>query len=601
MKKYLLPLVIVLSLFSVTIQAQNLLLNPSFETWNTGKPTVWSVTSATYISQNTTLFTAGISSCRIDNTTTASSFNITQSVAVTPGKTYTFKVSYYVEQGDGSDARISSYFRNASNVAIKMSVEDSLVLKGPGGNSAYFPSLPGQWNTYSCDVVAPVGASTFLFYVKTAGYCIVSWDNFSFSENTTPTLYSNQTALSGFTYLTGSGPSAEQSFTVKGNVLTAPIAITAPDGYEIYLLSGTSFSGTNSLSISPTAKQVSTLPIFVRLKAGLAASNYNGAITISTTGGTSKTINLTGFVGAPPVVITPSVTTLTGFTYPEGNGPSAQKSFTVSGSGLTSGMTIAAPTDFEISALTGTAFIGSASLTLAQSGGVIPTSTFYVRMKSGRVKGSYAGNITIASSGTTKTISLSGTVTQVPGITISTTSLTGFSYYLGAGPSAEQSVLVSGAGLTTFLTVTPPADFQISTESGAAFAPTTQILLSPASGNVAETPIYVRLKSGLGVNSYSEVLTFASTGYLSKTVSLKGNVLLSTALESAANNEVKAFATADGIIVDGTISGETVSVYNVIGMQLKSIQSKGERITIPAKSGSVYLVQTAHKILKVVL
>jgi hypothetical protein len=171
----------------------------------------------------------------------------------------------------------------------------------------------------------------------------------------------------------------------------------------------------------------------------------------------------------------------------------------------------------------------------------------------------------------------------------------------GDGPSAEQSFLISGAGLTSYLIVTPSVDFQISAESGAAFTPTNQILLTPASGNVAETPIYIRLKSGLPVSTYNEIVTIASTGFTTKNISVSGNVLLSTATETASGDNLRVFGRNNEIVIDGTTNGETVTVYNVVGVALKSVQSTGEEFAIPVKSGSVYLVRTAHKIIKVVL
>ncbi|MBN1538152.1 MAG: DNRLRE domain-containing protein, partial [Anaerolineales bacterium] len=56
--------------------------------------------------------------------------------------------------------------------------------------------------------------------------------------------------------------------------------------------------------------------------------------------------------------------------------------------------------------------------------------------------------------------------------------------------SAEQSYLVSGSNLTHDITITAPADFEISTTSGSGFGST--LTLTQSGGVVASTPIYVR-------------------------------------------------------------------------------------------------------------
>ena len=607
MKKTLLFLLCFVATMNVSrIQAQNLLTNPGFETWTTGanvKPTGWTTTNGINISQNTSLFTEGTKSIRVAATNGA--FTISQAVAVTAGKTYTLKISYYMESvsGTAKDLRISCYFRNSTGTAIKLSLEDSLALKGPGGNTAYFTTATGSWKTYTCDVVAPTNATTFFLSTIVSMGATISLDNYSFAENTLPTVYTNKTAFTAFTYTPGNGPSPEQTFTVKGNNLTGSIIITAPANYEISALSGASFVGTSSLTITQSGGIVSTQTIYIRLKSGLAQGTaYNGNVTISSTGATSLLISAAGTVAPAPVVITPSVTTLTGFTYVQAAGPSAQKSFTVTGSGLTSAITVTAPTNYEISVLSGTSFAGTSSFTLAQTGGIVPTTTIYVRLKAGLTAGTYNGTLILsATGGTTQNISLTGSVTVPAGVTVSTSSLSGFSYWYTVGPSAIQSFTVSGNGLTSFIIVSSPASFEMSTETGTAFSPTSQVVVQQTGGVVAATPIYVRLIKGLTINNYSGNISVSSTGFTTQNVALTGYVQLGTALESASDNGFKSYGNGSEIIVEGTNPNETITVYNLVGLQLKSVQSRGERVVIPVSNGSVYLVRTATKTVKVVL
>jgi hypothetical protein len=60
-------------------------------------------------------------------------------------------------------------------------------------------------------------------------------------------------------------------------------------------------------------------------------------------------------------------------------------------------------------------------------------------------------------------------VVNNPTISPSSTTLTGFNYGLGSGPSGEQSFTTSGQFLTANLTLTPPTNYEISTGTGGSF------------------------------------------------------------------------------------------------------------------------------------
>src|SRR5690606_20627504 len=111
----------------------------------------------------------------------------------------------------------------------------------------------------------------------------------------------SETTLSGFTYVLGNGPSAEQNFTVSGNNLTSDITVTAPSNYQISLTTGSGYE--NSVTLTPADGTVNTTTIYVRLVAGLEVNSYNGNITIATTGVADKTVALSGSVtcGASPI------------------------------------------------------------------------------------------------------------------------------------------------------------------------------------------------------------------------------------------------------------------------------------------------------------
>ena len=98
-------------------------------------------------------------------------------------------------------------------------------------------------------------------------------------------------------------------------------------------------------------------------------------------------ILLVGQTSETVLTVTPLV--LTGFTYVEGNGPSAEQSFTVSGLNLNSNVVIAEATDYEISLLSGDDFTAQSTLTLSHDNGTIDGAVIYVRLKAGLAVGEY--------------------------------------------------------------------------------------------------------------------------------------------------------------------------------------------------------------------
>ena len=127
--------------------------------------------------------------------------------------------------------------------------------------------------------------------------------------------------------------------------------------------------------------------------------SYLGSHTYSGGGGTD-----------PSITVSPS--SLPGFTYVFGNGPSSSQSFDVSGSNLTGDITVAPPTNYEISSDDTT--FQSTAITLTQSGGSVTSTTLYARLKAGLAEGDYnSETITLTSSGATdKTVTCSGSVTS---------------------------------------------------------------------------------------------------------------------------------------------------------------------------------------------
>jgi endonuclease I len=125
-------------------------------------------------------------------------------------------------------------------------------------------------------------------FIDNPGYVAAIW-------GIEPSITISTEALTGFTYAEGAGPSTAQSFTISGADLTNNISIVASTNYEISLASGSGY--TSSITLNQTGGTVGSTPIYVRLKSGLSAGNYNSeVITASSIGATSKTVTCSGTV-----------------------------------------------------------------------------------------------------------------------------------------------------------------------------------------------------------------------------------------------------------------------------------------------------------------
>jgi predicted membrane protein len=348
---------------------------------------------------------------------------------------------------------------------------------------------------------------------------------------TDPILLTDFSTLSGFTYIVGSGPSTSQSYVLSGSNLTgAPgnIAVTAPADYEIST-NNTSFS--TSLNVGYTSSTLAQTTIFVRLKSGLVVNTYNSEI-ISNSGGGATVGNVTcnGSVTTPPppaLVVNP--TTLSGFTYIVGSGPSTSQTYVLSGSNLTGApgsITVTAPADYEVST-NNTSF--SASLNVGYTSSTLDQTTIYVRLKSGLAVNTYNSEIISNSGGgaTVVNVTCNGSVTTPPppALTVNPTTLSGFTYIVGSGPSTSQIYNLSGSNLTGApgdITVTAPTDYEVSINNTSFSA---SLNVSYTSSTLAQTTIYVRLKSGLAVNTYnSETISNSGGGATTVNVTCNGSV-----------------------------------------------------------------------------
>ncbi|MCX6277199.1 MAG: T9SS type A sorting domain-containing protein [Bacteroidetes bacterium] len=225
-----------------------------------------------------------------------------------------------------------------------------------------------------------------------------TWADVTPTGTAVPTITVNPTSLTGFTYIIGAGPSAEQSFSINGTSLTADISIVPPANYEISTGSGGTFVPTNPIELTQIAGVVLDT-IYVRLKAGLSVNTYNGeVITATSTGASNATVTCSGSVtGAPIPSITVAPASLSGFIAVLG-AHSASQNYTVSGDNLTADVTVTAPAAYEVSTDN---VIFSPLVVLPQSGGNIigEPVTVHTRINASAPLGTASGVISHATAG----------------------------------------------------------------------------------------------------------------------------------------------------------------------------------------------------------
>ncbi|MBU1680074.1 MAG: lamin tail domain-containing protein [Bacteroidetes bacterium] len=112
------------------------------------------------------------------------------------------------------------------------------------------------------------------------------------SAVSSPILIVSTSTLNNFAYIESSGPSTSQSYNLSGSNLTGSpgnITVTGSTNYEVST-DNSSFSGL--VNVPYSSATLSSTPIYVRLKAGLSAGNFNSE-DVTNAGGGATTQNVT--------------------------------------------------------------------------------------------------------------------------------------------------------------------------------------------------------------------------------------------------------------------------------------------------------------------
>jgi len=290
---------------------------------------------------------------------------------------------------------------------------------------------------------------------------------------------------------------------------------------DVNIISGGSVSsfiaGYDNLPVNATSQPVTGLaastPYYYRVRAtsGSITTENSNVISVITAGGTT-----------PTLFVTPS--TLNGFTYVSGSGPSTSKTYSLSGSLLTGApgnITVSGSTNYEISTDDIT-FNGSAEVAYATA--TLASTPLYIRLKEGLSIGNYNNEIITNTGGDAPAVNVicNGNVTSTQLPLISTGSLALFGDQTINTVSSEQTYYVSATGLISDITITPPAGFEISLSPGTGFISNPGTLtLAQAGGVVNSTMIYVRF-TPLSVQEYSGSISHTSEGADVQNVEVSG-------------------------------------------------------------------------------
>ncbi len=272
-----------------------------------------------------------------------------------------------------------------------------------------------------------------------------------------------------------SGGTVVRTFTIQ-NTGTAALNLTGASPYVV-------IGGTHAADFSVTAIPSSSI-------AASGSTTFNVTFNPSATGTRSATLSIanndanenpynfsiqgTGFVATPTLSVSPS--SLSGFNYLFGSGPSAPQSYQLSGTYLTGApgnITVTAPTNYEVST-DGSNFYPSR--TVAYSTATLAATTIYVRLKSGLAIGTYNGELINHSGGgaTAQTVTCNGSVSSAPTTTVLFPGDMAFVAYdskNGTGSSCGTNPATDRYLIANFVDINPGTKFLVVNsrfESGAA-------------------------------------------------------------------------------------------------------------------------------------
>lgn len=184
------------------------------------------------------------------------------------------------------------------------------------------------------------------------------------------------------------------------------------------------------------------------------------AVNIAGDGTASATTTATPVAPASPTISASGSLSALSTTY---GTPSSTTSFIVSGATLADDILITPPAGFEISKTSNTSGFATTQ-TLTQTGGIVNSTTIYIRLAATTIVGaSYSGDIVLSSSGVSPSATIATATSTVSTATLTISGLTGDNKNYDGGTSASVSGTASFVGLqngeTFSVTTTPTYTF----------------------------------------------------------------------------------------------------------------------------------------------
>lgn len=270
---------------------------------------------------------------------------------------------------------------------------------------------------------------------------------------------------------------------------TAPAIGTVDNGYRLTVSTSPTFAtqiAGSPFSVSGTSKTLTGLnagtTYYYKVNADKNSVTGTGGYYLN---GTTASLGLIDTTG-----------TLNAFASCIGN-ISAEQSFSINGAGLTTDITVTAPTGFEISTTSGSGFGSSVALTPIS--GTVNSTAVYIRLAN-NATGSPSGNIVCSSTGAAdKNIAVTGTVNALPTFTATKTSYNG----------SDLSCSGISDGKITITNVTGITPFEYSKNNGSVYQP------SNIFASLGEDPYSIKVRDSLGCISNATVVTIASVNPIS--------------------------------------------------------------------------------------
>lgn len=304
-----------------------------------------------------------------------------------------------------------------------------------------------------------------------------------------------------------------------------------------YNVSGAPTTGTNWLSIGLPVSGSTPNNVRVTVNAtGLSAGTYTGSVTIAATGANTQTVPVRLIISSGTVTVSPA---LLSFTQASGGAAPPSQKISVESSGGNLGFTA-----------TPRASAGN-WLKVEPTSGTTPASLTVTSDGAGLSPGTYSGDITIqtAGSSTPRIVPVTLTVTQAQSITVEKKSLA-FNYSVGGSAPAAQTVAISGSGQNMSFTTAA------SMTSGTGW-----LAATPATGTLPGTVTVTVNVSGLAVGTYNGRVRVSSPEASNSPQDIEVSLVVSAGLPSpvavvnAASFAPSAIAPGEIVTVFGTNIG----------------------------------------------